>query len=176
MKPLLTSIFILSFSLSFQSKAQEKEYAVTNTNDTIYGKIIRYSSFFDPHDYKFKIKDENGDKTLLEAFDVKLIRSLKGVDGDSYIFPCYNKFFVKRVINGKISLYHSLNPPLVCISKGNSTIEATDIGGFFSREKSHSQIRPLLEDNPEILKEFDTLEGSAKNIYYIIEKYNKAAE
>ncbi len=49
-----------------------------------------------------------------------------------------------------------------------------DFGGFGSRKKAHSQIRNLVKDNPQILKEFDLLKGSEKNILYIIKKYNES--
>ncbi len=45
---------------------------------------------------------------------------------------------------------------------------------FLSGKKAHAQVRLLIEDNSKILKEFDSLKGSERNIMYIIKKYNNA--
>ena len=173
MTPLKILIFC-ALLISFKGASQQREYIVTNNNDTIYGKIIRGNNFLNPSKVFFKIKDEKGKKTLINPSETKAIRSLKGVDGDCFIVTIYDEWFLKKIIDGRIKVYQLIDGVLMYVSKDDSKIMSTDIGLFFTRKKSHAQIRPLLEDNEEILKEYDTLEGSIKNIFQMIEKYNKA--
>jgi hypothetical protein len=170
----LKLFIILSFFVPFASISQEKEYIVTNNNDTIYGKVIRGTNYLNTSKVVFKIKDENGKKTIIKPSEVKTIRSIKGVDGNCYITTIYDEWFIKRVINGRIKVYQLIDGVIFFVSKDDSEIISTDIGWFFSDKKAHSQVRLLIEDNPEILKEFDSLKGTEKNIMYIIEKYNNA--
>lgn len=58
----LKIILILTFFSPGLSIFQDKEYIVTKANDTIYGKVTRESSFFNPSKFKFKIKDKNEKK------------------------------------------------------------------------------------------------------------------
>jgi len=169
------NIFILLFFLiTTKNIAQEREYIVTNDNDTIYGKVIRGTNYLNPSIVKFKIKDEEGNKSLINPAEVKIIRSIKGVDGDCLIVTIYDIWYLKEIIDGKIKVYQLIDGILFFTSKNESDIESVDFGGFYSRKKGHSQIRPLIEDNPIILKEFDSLKGSQKNILYIIKKYNES--
>jgi len=170
----LKALIILSLFFPFISISQEKEYIVKNNNDTVYGKVIRGTNFFNSSKVVFKIKNEEGKKTLIKPSEVKTIRSFKGVDGDCYITTIYDKWFIKRIIKGRINVYKLIDGVIYFVSKDNSEIVSTDIGWFFSGKKAHSQIRPLIEDNLVILKEFDSLKGTEKNIAYIIEKYNNA--
>lgn len=165
---------ILLFNLFFFTVciAQEKEYAVTKEGDTLYGKITRANSFFNPSKVRFKIKDENGNKRLLYPNEVETIKSLKGVDGQCIIKTVYNKWFVKMIIDGKIKVYQLIDGVIFYTSKYNSEIKLNDFGGFNIKKESHSKIRLLLNDNADILKEFDSLDGTQKNILYIIKKYN----
>ena len=80
--------------------------------------------------------------------------------------------FSKREINGRIEVFMDLSTSIFYLSKNNSRLEYVEIGGFFTRKEAHEQVRPYLADNLEILYEYDQLVGSAKNIFYIIEKYN----
>lgn len=170
MKCLITLSLIL-FTIAY-SNAQEKEYVVRKTNDTIYGKLTRESNILNPSIIYFKIKDELGNKHLLKPSEVKTIRSLNGVDGNCIIKTVYDKFFIKKIVAGRIEVFQMLDNAIFYISKDNIEIKSVDFGGFESRKKSHAQIRPLIINNSEILKEFDTLKGSEKNILYIIKKYN----
>lgn len=169
-----TSNIIILIFLFIVSKniAQEREYIVTIDNDTIYGKVTRRTNLLDPSKIKFKVKDEKGNKSVFKPSDAKSIRSIKGIDGNCFIVTIYDHWFLKRIINGRIKVYNLIDGTLFFVSKNDSEIKSTDIGGIFTRKKAHSQISPLIKDNPKILKEFETLEGSMKNIFYIIEKYN----
>ena len=167
------SIFIvLSFFIINKNIAQEREYIITNDNDTLYGKVTRGTNFFNPSEVRFDIKDEKGNKSSVKPGEVTLIRSIDGVDGDCYIATIYDMWFLKRIIDGKIKVYQLIDGALFFTSKNNSQIESTEFGGFYSRKKGHAQIRPLIEDNPIILEEFDSMQGSEANILFIIEKYN----
>lgn len=168
---IILSLILFSFTTA---KSQEKEYLVTINNDTIYGKIIRGTNYLNPSKIIFKIKDEKGKKRKINPSKVKTIRSIKGVDGDCYIKTIYGDWFIKKIIDGRIQVYQLIDGVVFYVSKDNSEIVSTDIGWFFSGKKAHSQVRPLIEDNPKILKEFDTLKGTENNIKYIIEKYNNA--
>lgn len=168
----LKLLILISLLISFKSVSQEQEYIVNNSNDTIYGKIIRGTNWLDTSDVIFKFKGNNGKKKLIDPSDIKTIRSLKGTDGDCFIITIYDKWYLKNIIDGRIQVYQLVDGVIFYVSKDDSEIMSTDIGWPLSREKAHSQIRPLIEDNPSILKEYDSLEGSSKNILRIIEKYN----
>lgn len=170
----LKAFLILTLFIPFTSISQEKEYVVTNNNDTIFGKVIRGTNYLNTSKVIFKIKNKKGKKILLNPSEIKTIRSIKGVDGNCYITTLYDKWFIKKIINGRIKVYQLIDGALFFISKDDSEIVSTDIGGFFSGKKAHSQVRLLVQDNPEILKEFDSLKGTQKNIIHIIEKYNNA--
>lgn len=166
-------IFIaLFFLINTKNIAQEKEYIVTNSNDTIYGKLTRSINYLNTSEIRFKIKDDNGNKNLINPSEVRILRSIDGVDGDCYIATIYDKWFLKRIINGKIKVYQLVDGILFFTSKDDSEINSTDFGGFNNREYSLDRIRPLIEDNSIILEEFNSMKGSQKNILYIIEKYN----
>lgn len=171
-------IIILLFHMLLISVciSQEKEYVVIKEGDTLFGKITRATNSLNPSKICYKIKDLNGDKKLLYPSEVETIKSLNGVDGECIIKTVYGEWFVKMILDGKIKVYQQVDGVIFFTSKDNSEIKLTDFGGFNSREKSHEIIRPLLGDNPDILKEFDSLEGTQKNILYIIEKYNKSKE
>lgn len=166
------SILSLILFLSTNTSAQEKEYIVRNNNDTIYGKVKRGTNHLNPSKIIFKIKDEQGKKRLIKPNEVKIIRSLNGVDGDCVIKTIHDKFFIKKIIDGRIEVFQWIDNPIFYTSKDGGELKLADFGGFGSRKKSHSQIRSLIDDNPKILKEFDVLKGSVKNILNIIEKYN----
>ncbi|MGB1308915.1 MAG: hypothetical protein ACPG6B_08405 [Oceanihabitans sp.] len=164
-------VLLISLIILTNSFAQEKEYLVTLKNDTVFGKIYRSTNFTNPSKITFKIKDENGNKSLINPSEIKVIKSLKGVDGDCFIVPYNNQFYLKKIISGRINVYQLINAAILYVSKENSEIFATDIG-LFSRKKSKQQIRLLLADNLEIVKELDVLKGSSKNILKLINKYN----
>jgi hypothetical protein len=170
----LKFLIVLTLFISFKSISQEKEYIVTNNNDTIYGKVIRGTNWLNTSEVIFKIKDNKGKKTLIKPSEVKTIRSLKGVDGECFIITIYDKWFLKKIIDGRIKVYQLIDGTILYVSKDDSDIMSTDIGLFFSSKKAHSQIRPLIEDNPSILKEYNSLKGSSKNILRIIKKYNRS--
>ncbi len=172
-KQLKTLIFFI-LCLPLLGVSQEKEYIVTNKNDTIYGKVIRGTNYLNPSKVVFKIKNKGGKKTLIKPSEVKTIRSIEGVDGDCYITTIYDKWFIKEIINARINVYQLIDGAIFFVSKDNSEIVSTYIGSFFSSEKAHSQIRPLIEDNPLILKEFDALKGTEQNIMEIIRTYNNS--
>jgi len=165
-------IFLLT---SIKSLGQNKEYIVTNANDTIYGKITRKTNLTDTK-VIFKIKDEQGKKNKIDPANVKLIRSFKGLDGDAYITTVYDRWFIKKIIDGRIKVYQEVNGLSIYVAKDDSRIMFTDIGFPFSRKKAHAQIRPLLKDQLGLLNVFDTMEGSQKNIFLIIEKYNEVSK
>ena len=171
-------LLIVFFSISVSSVciAQKNEYVVTKKGDTIYGKITRVTGLLNPSKIGFKIKDLNGNKRVLNPKDVETIQSFRGVDGESTIKTIYNKWYVKLIIDGKIKVYQSVDGIIFYTSKNNSDIRLNDFGGFNNREKAHKRIRPLFMDNPSILKEFDSLVGTRKNIIYMIEKYNRSYE
>lgn len=110
---------------------------------------------------------------MINPKEVKTIRSLKGIDGDCYIRTIYDDRYIKRIIEGRINVYQLVDGSIIYISKDDSIIRSTDIGDFFSKKKAHAQVRPYMKDNPEVLKEFDTLKGTYDNMMNIIEKYNK---
>ncbi len=143
-----------------------------NNNDTIYGKVVRGTNYSNPSKVVFKIKDSKGKKSLINPKEVKLIKSNKGVDGECIIRTIYDDWFIKKIIDGRIKVYQLIDGVLFYTSKDGGEIKSTDFGGFNSRKNTHLQISLLIDDNPDILKEFDLLEGSQKNILYIIEKYN----
>ena len=167
-------LLVLILFAPFISISQEKEYIVTNNNDTIFGKVIRGTNYLNPTKVTFKIKNKKGKKTLINPSEVKTIRSMRGIDGDCYISTIYDKWFIKKIINGRIKVYQLIDGVIFYVSKDDSQIVSTDIGWFFSGKKAHAQVRLLIEDNSEILKEFDSLKGSERNIMYIIKKYNNA--
>jgi len=167
-------LLVLILFAPFISISQEKEYIVTNNNDTIFGKVIRGTNYLNPTKVTFKIKNKKGKKTLINPSEVKTIRSMRGIDGDCYISTIYDKWFIKKIINGRITVYQLIGGVVFYVSKDDSKIVSTDIGWFFSGKKAHAQVRLLIEDNSEILKEFDSLKGSERNIMYIIKKYNNA--
>lgn len=171
---LLKAYLILGLCIPFVSISQEKEYIITNNNDTIYGKVIRGNNFLNPSKVIFKIKNKEGKKTVIKPNEVKAIRSIKGIDGNCHITTIYDKWFIKRIIDGRIKVYQLIDGVLIFVSKDDSKIVSTDIGWFFAGKKAHAEVRSLIVDNPEILKEFDTLRGNQDNCMYIIEKYNNA--
>ncbi len=178
-KNLLRSLRIFTaflFLIITKNIAQEKEYLVTNSNDTIYGKISRGINYLNTSEVRFKIRDAKGDKSLINPGEVKIIRSLHGVDGDCFIATIYKLWFLKRIIQGKINVYQLVDGVLFFTSKEGSEIKSTDFGGLNSRKKGLEQIRPLIEDNPVILKEFDSIKGSQNNILEMIRKYNNYAK
>lgn len=173
---LLKVFLFLGLYIPFVSISQEKEYVITNKNDTIYGKVIRGSNFLNPSKVIFKIKNKEGKKFVINPSEVKTIRSIKGIDGNCHITTIYDKWFIKRIIEGRIKVYQLIDGVLIFVSKDDSEIVSTDIGWFFAGKKAHAEVRALIDDNPEILKEFDTLRGNQDNCMYIIEKYSKAAK
>ncbi|WP_155827790.1 hypothetical protein [Gillisia sp. JM1] len=170
---IFTALFFLIITTTI---AQEKEYIVTNRNDTIYGKITRAINYLNTSEIRYKIKDEKGNNDLINPSEVKIIRSIDGVDGDCFIATIYDKWFLKRIINGRIKVYQLVDGVLFFTSKDDSEIKSTDFGGLNARENGLNRIRPLIEDNPIILEEFNSMKGSQKNILYIIEKYNDYAK
>lgn len=163
------TFFLVSFSFGF---AQEKEYIVTNSNDTIYGTLKRKFDLLDRPGVNYIFRDEQEKKRQLDPAEIKLIRSLDGVDGNSYIATAYGRWYAKRIIEGRIEVYQTVDSTIFYVSKDGSDLEFKNFGGFGSRKTAHAEIRPLFVDNPEILEEFDTLKGSHANILYIIQKYN----
>ncbi|MDG1730492.1 MAG: hypothetical protein P8K68_13150 [Algibacter sp.] len=169
----MKTLLIFTLFLPFFFFSQEKEYIVTNNNDTIYGKVIRRTNYLNTRKVIFKIKDENGKKTRIDPSEVKTIRSIKGLDGNCYITTIYGKWFLKKIIDGRIKVYQLIDGVIIFVSKDNSEIVSTDVGWFFSGKKAHEQIRPLLEDDEEVLKQFDSISGNYKNIMSVIKKYNE---
>lgn len=170
---LVFTSFLVSFSFGF---AQEREYIVTNSNDTIYGSVKRKTDLLVMPGVKYMFKDEQGNKTQVDPAGIKLMRSLDGVDGDCYIATAYGRWFAKRIIEGRIEVYQTVDSTIFYVSKDGSDLEFKDFGGFGSRKTAHAEIRPLFVDNPEILKEFDALKGSHANILYMIQKYNDSGK
>jgi len=162
------------FLITLQGQAQEREYIVTKSKDTIYGSVTRGTRILNPAEVQLKFKDEAGNKSIIAPAEVKTIRSLNGVDGDSFIYTIHDQWFVKRIIDGRIKVYKFMDVALLFISKDDSEITSAEFGGFSPRSKGHAQIKEMIKDNPEISLEFDTMKGSEKNIFYIINKYNEA--
>lgn len=167
---------VFFFLLVTKNIAQEKEYIVTNRNDTVYGTITRAINYLNTAEVRYKIKDEYGNNDLIDPAEVKIIRSINGVDGDCFIATIYNEWFLKIIISGKINVYQLVDGVLFFTSKDDSEMKSTDFGGFNTRENGLNRIRPLIEDDPIILEEFNSLKGSQKNILYIIQKYNDHAK
>jgi len=151
----LKIFIVLFFLIITKNIAQEKEYIVTNSNDTIYGKLTRSINYLNTLEIRFKIKDDNGNKNLINPSEVRILRSIDGVDGDCYIATIYDKWFLKMIIDGKIKVYQLVDGILFFTSKDDSEIKSTDFGGFNNREYSLDRIRPLIEDNSIILEEFN---------------------
>tara|TARA_R110000868_G_scaffold27279_2_gene103869 strand:- start:9 stop:551 length:543 start_codon:yes stop_codon:yes gene_type:complete len=176
-KKLILAIGIFT-SFYTVSKAQEKEYIVTFENDTIYGNVKRKMDYgYARNNFKFKEKKQK--KRVIKPDEIKFFQTIDGFDGNGFFESINKTYFLQRIINGRIKLYISVGnlqgeAPSYYFSKDNSIINSSSIGDTFSREKSHNQIRKLIEDKPEILKEFDLLKGSKKNIKYIINKYNES--
>lgn len=168
----LRIITALILFISSNCLAQEEEYIVTNSNDTVFGKITRSTNLLNTAEVRYKIKDINGNKSLIDPGKVKFIKSLDGVDGDCIIATVYDRWFIKRIINGRIKVYQLVDGIIFFTSKDGSEIVSNDFGGFNRREDSMDRIRPLIEDNAVILEEFNSMKGSQKDIIYIIEKYN----
>jgi len=173
LKPICLLFHLLTLSVSF---AQESEYAIIKNGDTLYGEVTRATRFTNPSKIRFKIKDSLETKTVLQPNEVETIRSLEGVDGNCLIKTVYDQWFVKKVIDGRIEVYQLVEGVIYYTSKDHSEIKLNDFGGFNSTDQSHANIRLLLLDQPDILQEFDTLEGTERNILYIIEKYNTLQE
>ncbi|MDX1545329.1 MAG: hypothetical protein R3214_15455 [Christiangramia sp.] len=168
-----SGIFIfLLLSIINKNIAQEREYIVTRENDTVYGKITRGINYFNTAEVKYNIRDEKGDKSSIDPGEIAMIRSYDGVDGDCVIVPVYDRWYIKRIIDGEIKVYQLVDGIPFFISKNGSELKSVDFGGLNSRKEAHTQIRPLIEDKPLILEEFDSMQGSQKNILYIIQKYN----
>lgn len=165
-------LIFLSILILTVSTAQEKEYVITKNGDTIYGKITRATSLLNPSKVNFKIKDSDGNKKILNPKDIETIKSFKGVDGEFIIKTIYDKWYIKLIIDGKIKVYQLVDGVIFYTSKDNLEIKLTDFGGFNNRKESHEKIRPLFIDNLSILKKFDSLVGTEKNILSMIEKYN----
>ena len=161
--------FVVSFHTCF---AQEREYIVTNSNDTIYGTVRRKLDLWGTPGVKYKFRNEQGNKMRIDPARIRFIRSLDGVDGDSYIATAYGRWFAKRIIEGKIEVYQTVDGSISYTTKDGSDLEFKEFGGFASRKTGHAEVRPLLVDNPAILEEFDSMKGSYVNILYIIQKYN----
>ncbi|APG59857.1 hypothetical protein LPB144_05260 [Christiangramia salexigens] len=121
---------------------------------------------------RFKIKDTTGNKSRIDPGKVKFIKSSNSVDGDCIIATVYGKWFIKRIINGRIKVYQLVDGIIFFTSKDDSEVISNDFGGLHKREDSKERIRPLIEDNAIILQEFNSMKGSEKNILHIIEKYN----
>ncbi|MFV0573549.1 MAG: hypothetical protein ACK5M1_14165 [Xanthomarina gelatinilytica] len=155
--------------------AQEREYMVTKNKDTIYGSIKRSFNLFDK-DIVFKLEDATGKKTRIDVNEIKCLRLFDGVDGNSYIVTIYDTWFLKRIVEGEIEVFEMLSTPLFYVSKNGSELEFIDMGMPFARKKAHAQLRPYFIDNPELLEEFDSMQGTEKNILYIIKKYNSLKE
>ena len=129
-------LLVLILFAPFISISQEKEYIVTNNNDTIFGKVIRGTNYLNPTKVTFKIKNKKGKKTLINPSEVKTIRSMRGIDGDCYISTIYDKWFIKKIINGRITVYQLIGGVVFYVSKDDSKIVSTDIGWFFFWQKS----------------------------------------
>lgn len=164
----LTLLF-LAFSYA---TAQEREYIVTNYGDTIYGKVTRGTNLLKPAEVILKLEDEDGNKQVINPAKVKTVRSFNGVDGDSFIATIHDQWFVKTIVNGRIKIYKFMDAAVLFVSKDDSEITSAEFGGFFNKKKAHDQVRALIQDYPAILAEFDTMKGSERNIFYIIQKYN----
>lgn len=170
------SLILLFFVVSFETGfAQEREYIVTNSHDTIYGSLKRKFDLLDRPGVDYILRDEQGNKIKVDPAETRLLRSLDGVDGDCFIATAYGRWFAKRIIEGKIDVFQTVDSTIFYVSKDGSELEFKNFGGFASRKTGHEEVRPLFLDNPEILEEFDALKGSQANILYIIQKYNDAA-
>ena len=173
------TLVIITFLIlvCFNGKAQDQEYIITFDNDTIYGKVGRKIDYGYAR-YNFKFKDKKRNRRVIKPDEVSEFHTVDGFEGNAYFESIEQKYFLKRIINGRIKLYLSvgdLNHETVTyyLSKNDSRVTIIDIGKMFSRKKSHEQVRKFIADNDKILKEFDAMKGSEKNIRYIIEKYNK---
>ena len=156
--------------------AQEREYMVTKNKDTIYGSIKRSFNLFDKENIGFKIEDATGKKTKIEISEVKSLKLFNGADGDSYIVTIYDTWYLKRIVEGEIEVFEMLSTPLFYVSKNGSELEFIDMGMPFARKKAHAQLRAYIKDDPELLEEFDSMQGTEKNILYIIKKYKSLKE
>lgn len=170
---ILTVLFLI---ITLDCLGQQEEYIVTNSNDTIFGKISRSINYLNSAEVRFKIKDNNGNKSLIDPGEIKFLKSIDGVDGDCTIATIYDKWFIKRILDGKIKVYQLVDGLLFFTSKNNSEIISNDFGGLNNRVNSLNRIRPLIEDNPIILEEFNSISGSQKDILYILEKYNNQSK
>lgn len=152
--------------------AQQKEYIVSYTHDTIYGEIKRKSNLLNPSKVDYKIKLSNGARVDIDPREIKYIKTFNGVDGNSLLEAYAESSFVKLVLDGRIRLYHMPDSAIHFISKDQSDIKMTNIGLLFTNEQAHKELEDLLLDNRDIYNEFMELKGTFKNIRYIIEKYN----
>ncbi|WP_027137983.1 hypothetical protein [Gaetbulibacter saemankumensis] len=178
MKKIIILVIGILISCHTVSNAQEKEYIVTFENDTIYGNVKRKMDYGYAR-YNFKFKEKKQKKRIIKPSEVKFFQTIDGFDGKGFFESINKTYFLQRIITGKINLYISVGnlqgqAPSYYFSKDGSEINSSSIGYTFSRGKSHTQIRKLIEDKPEILKEFDSLKGNKKNIEYIIKKYNES--
>ncbi len=174
MNKLKTHIIILFF-IPLISISQNNDYFITKGNDTIYGRIKWGSHTLVPNSGKEKIKADSN----------KIIGYYTESNNEFYesvISPFYggNKepVFLLRLISGKINLYSRLTNKEYGIttyytSKNNTNPIALFDNDVFSNKKRHRKVRKLIEDNPSLTKEFDSMKGKLKNIISIIKKYNK---
>ncbi len=123
---------------------KENIYIVTKNDDTIYGKLIRVKDFVDPRKIIYKIRDSNGEKTIVNPAEIKLMRSLKGVDGDCTITTIYDEFFIKKIVDGRINVFQLIDSAIFFKSKDSREIKEASFGGFESRKKSHFEIRVVV--------------------------------
>ena len=166
-------LLLLSIFLSGNLQAQiQQEYVVTNESDTIFGKVIRGTRYDSPSVVIFKIIDNEGKKHDVNPDEVQLIRSFQGSDGDSEIITIEKKYFAKKVLSGRITMYRTVETEHYYVSKNNKDLELIFFGGATSPKIAHSEIRALIKDNRAVAKEFDKLSGTEKNIFYILKKYN----
>ena len=171
----LRLLFIISFLIFNKILAQNGDYIITKDFDTLYGQINGVRAVH----LKLKTGKEKKKYSSNEIFGYysksknKFYQSIKS--------PLFSQkgesIFILRIVSGKINLYSRLINTQYGITefyiiKNNSAVFRVFTNHAFSNKKRHRKTRKLIEDNPELTKEFDLLKGTMKNIKYILNKYN----
>ncbi|MFK7810864.1 MAG: hypothetical protein AB8B59_00120 [Maribacter sp.] len=174
------------------SNAQDKDFIVLVTNDTIYGDANSAKKKKD----KFQIKID-GNKRIYEPDRITSYysSSLKGKVLYEKIevydqLGAISKSFVERVNKhkGRVNIYieykisgglsyseHSTYQENGYILKNGKNLKPLPIGKlYFANNKTVKRLLPFLKDNPEIASEIEGQKLSKQELGTLIDKYNKS--
>lgn len=179
--PLLLAVTLLSCCPAL-SQAQDKDYVVTQQNDTIYGRLK-------PNIGKIKLEHDG----TVSKFGLGEIKSVYRAKTDmmmrNLVLPESSKpSWILCMEYGRINLYAQRSPVITdqddmamtfdyfYIQKDNSEIFRVKGSGLkdSNGKKSKSFFRDMIADNPDVLSKFDASRSfTLKKIRKLIELYNK---